>query len=815
MLLRGKLGLLVGVPVTGALLLATLVLAEAWRDAERATALGSVEHLQRVAERSTTLVRALQAERTSAVLPAASRERVAQGSLLSGRIASVDSALAAFRESVEKLDPTRLTSGTDRALKMTVTQLAILPEVRGDIGSGGARGFDRLGTGYGSMVDALIALVTSLREVSSDREIAADVATLVSLLRVDEQVARLDALLGLVFSVGEFPPGSFRKLVTITTEAKVHTATLQVDADELTRARFSASMTSGPGQEVSAIVAAALGSVQEIPKVDPNHWYVQHGQQITTLRQLEDRMLARIASRATQKKAERQRMVLLVLIVAGLAVPGSLALGWKVARSVHLSLASLHAVANRVRREGDFSARVVSASADEVGQLGDAWNEMMAGIQARDRELADHRRHLEETVSQRTADLASERQRLALILTSVNEGIVGLDPNACVTFLNPAAERLLGLTASDTVGRPFHEVVQHEMGEAKCVRESCPILRTLNDGSLGSLTGDRLARSNGVPLVIEGSSTPIVVEGRTAGAVLSLRDVTAQKNLEFQLQQARKLEAIGQLAAGIAHEINTPMQFIGDNVRFLQEAVGDMQVVLEGYRSAVQGDSGLASEVRQSLERLEQDKDVGYLIENVPRSCESALMGVARVSKIVYAMKEFSHSGGEEKELADLNRATESTATVATSVWKHVAEMELRLETDLPTPPVHLGEINQVILNLIINAAHAIADVVKDGGAKGRITVSTGHDDTHVEIRVADTGTGIPESARDRIFTPFFTTKEIGKGTGQGLSLARSVVVDRHHGTIAFETETGRGTTFIVRLPLQDTDAPAAQTPPK
>jgi len=815
MRLRGKLGLLVGVPVTGALVLATLVLAEARRDAERATALGSVEHLSRVAERSTTLLRALQAERTSAVIPAASRERVAQGSLLSERIARVDSALAKFRQSVEKLDRKRLTFGTERAVKMTVTELANLPELRADIESGTARNHDRLGSGYGAMVEALIALVTSLREVSSDEEIAADVATLVSLLRVDEQEARLDALLGLVFSVGEFPPGSFRKLVAVTTEAKVHTATLQVDAGEVTRARFNASLTSGPGQEVSAIVAAALSSVQEIPKVDPNHWYVQHGQQITTLQQLEDRMLARIASRATQKKTERQHMVLLVLIVVGLAVAGSLALGWKMARSVHLSLASLHAVANRVRKDGDFSARVVSASADEVGQLGDAWNEMMAGIQARDLELADHRRHLEETVSQRTADLASERRRLALILTSVNEGIVGLDPNACVTFLNPAAERLLGLTASDAVGRPFHELVQHEIGGgAKCVRESCPILRTLNDGSLGSLTGDRLARSNGVPLVIEGSSTPIVVEGRTAGAVLSLRDVTAQKNLEFQLQQARKLEAIGQLAAGIAHEINTPMQFIGDNVRFLQEAVGDMQVVLEGYRGAVQGDSGLASKVRQSLEELEQDKDVGYLIENVPRSCESALMGVARVSKIVYAMKEFSHSGGEEKEPADLNRAIESTATVATSVWKHVAELELHLEADLPTPPVHLGEINQVILNLIINAAHAIADVVKDG-AKGRITVSTQHDDTHVEIRVADTGTGIPESARDRIFTPFFTTKEIGKGTGQGLSLARSVVVDRHHGTIAFETETGRGTTFIVRLPLRDTDAPVAQLLPQ
>jgi signal transduction histidine kinase len=350
--------------------------------------------------------------------------------------------------------------------------------------------------------------------------------------------------------------------------------------------------------------------------------------------------------------------------------------------------------------------------------------------------------------------------------------------------------------------------------QGPCARDSCPIPHTLNDGTFGKFVEHRIVRSDGVHLLIEGSSTPIVVEGRTTGAVLSLRDVTAQKNLESQLQQARKLEAIGQLAAGIAHEINTPMQFIGDNVRFLQGAIGDMQVVLEGYRSAVQGDASLASDVRRSLEQLEQDKDIGYLIENTPQSCESALMGVARVSKIVYAMKEFSHSGGAEKTLADLNRAIESTATVATSVWKHVAELELRLEAGLPTPPVHLGEINQVVLNLIVNAAHAIGDVVKDG-AKGRITLSTHHDDTHVEIRVADTGTGIPESARDRIFTPFFTTKEIGKGTGQGLSLARSVVNDRHHGTITFETEMGRGTTFIVRLPLQDPAAPGAQTAKK
>ncbi|MBI3300896.1 MAG: HAMP domain-containing histidine kinase [Deltaproteobacteria bacterium] len=178
------------------------------------------------------------------------------------------------------------------------------------------------------------------------------------------------------------------------------------------------------------------------------------------------------------------------------------------------------------------------------------------------------------------------------------------------------------------------------------------------------------------------------------------------------------------------------------------------------------------------------------------------------MTKIVRAMKEFSHPGSEEKVETDLNRAIETTITVARNEWKYVAELATDLDSSLPPVPCLPGEFNQVILNLIINAAHAIAVVVSEGStSKGTITVSTRHDGDWAEIRVSDTGTGIPEAIRAKIFAPFFTTKEVGKGTGQGLAIAHSVIVDKHKGTIGFETEVGRGTTFIIRLPLASAPA--------
>jgi signal transduction histidine kinase len=273
-----------------------------------------------------------------------------------------------------------------------------------------------------------------------------------------------------------------------------------------------------------------------------------------------------------------------------------------------------------------------------------------------------------------------------------------------------------------------------------------------------------------------------------------------------QLAQAQKLESVGQLAAGIAHEINTPTQYVGDNARFLKDAFGDLNSLLTAYEellnAAKQGRVDATAVAR--VEAAAAAADVEYLRGEIPRAIDQSLDGVERVAKIVRAMKEFSHPGLSEKTAIDLNQAITNTLTVATNEWKYVADVVTQFDTRLPPVECYPAAFNQVILNLIVNAAHAVGDVVaKAPGRKGTITLSTHRDGAWVEVRAQDTGAGIPEAIRTRIFDPFFTTKEVGKGTGQGLSIVHAVVVEKHHGTIRFETEVGKGSTFIVRLPIK------------
>jgi len=283
-----------------------------------------------------------------------------------------------------------------------------------------------------------------------------------------------------------------------------------------------------------------------------------------------------------------------------------------------------------------------------------------------------------------------------------------------------------------------------------------------------------------------------------------IQDITERNALRDQLLQAQKLESIGQLAAGIAHEINTPTQYIGDNVRFMKDAFQDLKNLLENYERMLSAakDNTLSCEAIQEVVAAVKSVDTGYLLEEIPKAIDQSLEGVTRVAALVSAMKEFSHPDTKEKVPLDLNHAINSTITVARNEWKYVADLETDFDPTLPPVSCLPGEFNQVILNLIVNAAHAIADVVKKGGPeKGRIKVQTINCPEWAEIRIQDTGTGIPEKAQSRIFDPFFTTKEIGKGTGQGLSIARSVIVDKHGGSIHFETEENKGTTFIIHLP--------------
>ena len=280
------------------------------------------------------------------------------------------------------------------------------------------------------------------------------------------------------------------------------------------------------------------------------------------------------------------------------------------------------------------------------------------------------------------------------------------------------------------------------------------------------------------------------VERRTAELkerTIQLQEEIRQRmELETQLVHAQKMEAVGQLASGIAHEINSPSQFANDNILFLKDAV-------EGFIAEI-----------DRAENAPDEKEMDFLKENAPQAVEQAKEGIGRITTIVKSMKNFAYRDAtSEKKPNDLNQAIRSTAVVATNEWKYHAELEMNLDETLPMVPCNIGEINQVVLNLIVNGAHAIRDRFEDG-QKGTLIVATNHypEKNCVVISITDNGGGIPEDVQARIFEPFFTTKEVGVGTGQGLAIAHNVVVKSHGGQIWFDSKPGEGTTFYISLSM-------------
>jgi two-component system NtrC family sensor kinase len=270
------------------------------------------------------------------------------------------------------------------------------------------------------------------------------------------------------------------------------------------------------------------------------------------------------------------------------------------------------------------------------------------------------------------------------------------------------------------------------------------------------------------------------------------REMIERERMKDELRIAHKLEAVGQLAAGIAHEINTPIQYVADSVHFIGQAFAEMRCIVQTYRQALyDGTQHLA---------LADNADLAYLEQNVPCAVDRALMGLDRVATLIKAMKEFGQPSCGDKSFADLNRAVTTTLTVARSKYSDIADIELDLG-DVPEVSCHIAELNQVFLQLIVNAADAIADVHVPP-TRGTIRIRTWCDAGAVCVSVSDNGGGIADDIRSRIFDPFFTTKAIGRGSGQGLSIARSIIVDRHAGMLTFDSAVGRGSTFLVRLPV-------------
>jgi signal transduction histidine kinase/PAS domain-containing protein len=418
---------------------------------------------------------------------------------------------------------------------------------------------------------------------------------------------------------------------------------------------------------------------------------------------------------------------------------------------------------------------------------------------------------LEHLVDERTAELAAETQKARLavrekaqILATVEAFFIGVTDQGTVSEWTNRAEQIFGIPLRDTIGMSLRD-----LPVAWSWDEILTAVRKTGD----SLMTVRLEK---VRLVVPGAKEKFlkltispICDDRGIGYVIMGEDVTDRLILEDELVQAQKLESIGHLAAGIAHEINTPTQFVGDNVRFLSDSFSDISRLIEQYqRLLAAAKTGTCPETLiETCEAANRGADLEYLLAEIPKAIEQTVEGVDRVATIVRAMKEFSHPGSTEKTAVDLNRAIESTVTVARNEWKYVADLHTQLDPSLPPVPCLVGEFNQVVLNMIVNATHAIADAVKGTGGKGTITICTSRAGDFVEVRIGDTGMGIPESIRHKIFDPFFTTKEVGRGTGQGLSIARSVIVDKHGGTIAVDSEVGKGTTFLIRLPLNASSA--------
>ncbi len=491
-------------------------------------------------------------------------------------------------------------------------------------------------------------------------------------------------------------------------------------------------------------------------------------------------------------------------------------------KQVFIRISSLSKSVLGVRLSGQLSDRVEVKGKDEITTLSTEINEMLQSLEVADFNLRHSRDELEKLVEERTATLVqvneeltyeiSERElgqkalldayrEIHLIISTISSIMIGVDSDRMVTLWNDVAAEMLGLSSIDVTGLDFFSLPINWDWEniskktAECTKNNQKI--RMDDITL--VTRENKPRVLGITL------TPLFLKNKEqAGFLLIASDITERRLLEQQWGRSNKLEAIGQLTAGVAHEINTPTQLVGSNLRFLGQQLEPVLTLIDKvYQLNRAVKNGTATpELAIELEKAAIATHLEYFRQEAPKAIEQSLEGIDRISRIISAMRFFSHPGSEYKEMADLNQIIENALSLSHNEWKNVAEIITDLEADIPAVECLPIDLSQVVLNLIINAVHAIQDVAGDEPTtKGQIVITSRQIGELVEVRIADSGTGIPPEIHDKIFDPFFTTKDVGRGTGQGLAIAYTVIVQKHGGTIEFETELGRGTTFIIRFP--------------
>lgn len=395
--------------------------------------------------------------------------------------------------------------------------------------------------------------------------------------------------------------------------------------------------------------------------------------------------------------------------------------------------------------------------------------------------------------------LRDSKEKYRYLVENINDVIFSIIKNGIVTYISPAIETVLGHEPGKLLDKSLKEIFHKEDWEK---------FEKRFDGfhSDKPITNEYRMLNKSQDIVwMRISEKPSIQNGSVISSQGVITDITERKMLEGQLVQAQKLESIGHLAAGVAHEINTPIQFIGDNTKFISDAFSDISVLQKSHiklLDRIQNGEEIETIITE-IKNNSKDIDTEFVLEEVPRAISETLEGVERVSTIIKAMKNFSHKGNEVKTATDINKIIESTIIVSRNEWKYVADLEKDFQDNLPVVQCLSGQFNQVILNLIINASHSISDEIETGRYdKGKIQIITKVIDGYLNIVIKDTGRGIPEEIKNKVFNPFFTTKDVGKGTGQGLSIAYDIVVNKHNGFIDFSSQLGIGTTFTIKLPI-------------
>ena len=406
--------------------------------------------------------------------------------------------------------------------------------------------------------------------------------------------------------------------------------------------------------------------------------------------------------------------------------------------------------------------------------------------------LAKEREHFEQIY----------QQNLRLI-NEMSSAAIGINKHDHITHWNHQAENYFGHSGEQALGKRLFDL------EIQC--DWPTLISKLYDSLNKNATTDRFdilykRADSEKDRILSVAITPFSESnGMFMGYLLLMDDITEKKHLEKKHQQSMYLESIGQLSAGIAHEINTPMQYISDNLNFLRDSFTDTAKAL----SKIQKNLKNKTLDEEMLSAIFEAADFDYLSEELPLAFNQTTEGVNRVCSIVKAMKEYSHPNSELKVATNINHCIESTIIISKHTWKYHSELDVDLAPDLPLVMCHPGPFNEVVLNLIVYAADASKDVVENNREfeKGKIFIQTLRKETYAEIRISDTGGGIPEAIQEKIFDPFFTTKEVGKGTGQGLALSYRIIKERHNGELFFETVAGEGTTFILQLPYADPES--------